>query len=77
MRPGAPLDEDPLQALAELVEHAHSVAPAQLVGVVSQAAAHLGAWDVEVLLVDYGQEQLTVLEGPRRVAVARAGGRAP
>jgi phosphoserine phosphatase RsbU/P len=65
MRPGAPLDDDPLQALAELVEHAHSVAPAQLGGVVRQAAAHLGAADVEVLLVDYGQEQLAVLEdGP-------------
>ncbi len=52
---------DPLHALAELVERAQSVAPARLVGAVTDAATTLGARVLALLLVDFAQQQLCAM----------------
>ncbi len=62
-------------SLTELVDRAHSVAPAELLSVVRDAAAALGVTRADVWLVDWQQELLTALElpvdplPPRRVPV--------
>ncbi len=66
-------------SLTELVDRAHSVAPAGLLSVVRAAAAELGASRADVWLVDWQQEMLTALElpedpaSPRRVPVQALG----
>ena len=74
--------EGQLQALAGLIERAHSVAPPRLLSVVRQAAAGFGA-HVELRLVDFGQTHLVALvedgsnSGGRPVPVSGSlGGRA-
>lgn len=70
--------DDPLHALVQLIEHAHSVAPARLMEVVRDAATRMGAADVELLLADFAQQELIALEervpgeshrSPRRVPI--------
>lgn len=52
---------DPVTALADFVDNAHSVAPAQLLTVIRRAAVHLGAAGVDLLLIDFAQEQLVAV----------------
>ena len=66
--------DDQLQALSGLLGHAHSVAPAQLLTVIREAARSLGA-HADMLLADFAQTHLTALEehppdvAPHRVAI--------
>ena len=55
-----PLSQDQRQALVDLIEQAHTVAPPRLLSVVRRAAAEMGA-QVELLLVDFAQRQLVAL----------------
>ncbi len=51
--------------LTEVVDRAHSLAPARLLSVVRAGAAELGASHAEVWLVDWQQEMLTRSSYPR------------
>ena len=72
---GTTAEPDPLRALAELIERAHSVAPARLMSAVIEASRALGATSVELLLADFEQKHLVVMEeheppaSPRRVSL--------
>src|SRR6185436_5301525 len=53
-----------MQAVHDLVEALHHARPEDLPAVASRVAAGLGALDVELYLVDYGQVELLPLAGP-------------
>ncbi len=59
-----------LVALEQLLERAHSSAPADLGAAVERAAAALGAPQVRLLLVDFQQELLTPLTAEGRAGEA-------
>ncbi len=55
---------DPLSAFTTLIEQAHTTPPAELYRPVRTGAAYLGAREVRLLLVDFGQQELRPVSTP-------------